>query len=221
MDSFNLLLQRTSDHLKCSQEVGLWSFGTSPAQQQATLGLNLWHHVLLFQANSSILVHCSLQFAGTACTVLYCLLWDGSDGVLDRQGWTSPKGELNHRHTLQVLQGFISSEDASFFSRLISKSKDMPLHNCLHERNLFKVDSIVEWFIQFTRNMRSSNLVAARNTTPLCYTPSEAPQDASHVPDSFWRFAKDQGITGRRRGAGTGWSPKMGVWKMNQLWPNL
>ena len=28
------------------------------------------------------------QSLGTACTVLYCLLWDGSDGVLDRAGGT-------------------------------------------------------------------------------------------------------------------------------------
>lgn len=26
-------------------------------------------------------------------------------------------------------------------------------------------------------------------------------QDASHVPESFWKFAKDQGIAGRRTGA--------------------
>jgi len=51
-------------------------------------------------------------------------------------------------------------------SAALSKSKDMPLHNCLHERNPPKVDSIVEWFIQFTRHMRFSNLLAARNTTP-------------------------------------------------------
>lgn len=43
-------------------------------------------------------------------------------------------------------------------SAALSKSKDMPLHNCLHERNPPKVDSIVEWFIQFTRHMRFSRI---------------------------------------------------------------
>jgi len=34
----------------------------------------------------------------------------------------------------------------------------------------------------------------------LLWDGSDGVLDASHVPDSFWRFAKDQGITGRRRG---------------------
>lgn len=104
-----------------------------------------------FEPNSSILVHCSLQFVGTACTVLYCLLWDGSDGVLDRQGWT------NHPRVSWIIVILFKFFKVSFppkmqvSSAALSKSKDMPLHNCLHERNPPKVDSIVEWFIQFTQ----------------------------------------------------------------------
>ena len=179
--------------------------------------------------SSKLFNPCSLQLAicryclhGALLPTLGWLWWSSGPAGLDiAHHWGMmqinqiTQGELNHRHTLQ---GFISSEDASPFSRL-----NQIKGHATSQLSAWKKSS-QSWFdcwmvCPIHRHMRSSNLLAARNTTPLCYPPSdpsEAPQDASHVPDSFWRFAKDQGITGRRRGAAKG---QGGIWPSKKLIP--
>ena len=110
------------------------------------------------------------QSLGTACTVLYCLLWDGSDGVLDRAGGTETtpaSGCEIHGETETLVHDSDVHETVVTGQGLRVRRFRSGVH-----RAWFGCSLLRRFFVRL--------------------------QDASHVPESFWKFAKDQGITGRR-----------------------
>ena len=102
-----------------------------------------------------IIAACNLQVLLARCFTAYF-------GMALMEFWTGRVG--HHPRVSWIIIILFKFFKVSFppkmqvSSAALSKSKDMPLHNCLHERNPPKVDSIVEWFIQFTRHMRSSRI---------------------------------------------------------------
>lgn len=118
---------------------------------------------------------------GTACTVLYCLLWDGSDGVLDRACNVLPLLCCNPQPPTCC--------DQREHEQIITDCSGLQLFHHASPMVIFKLHII----LIFANLAISGDIWGSLVGIPGI-------QDASHVPESFWRFAKDQGIVGRRAG---------------------